>query len=77
MIASIYDQVFFPYLVPGLFGGVGLVVWGAFQEKLMDRLIALLVGILPIWGGLVFGVAAGFVALVSRGELPLHGFFGD
>lgn len=53
------------------------MVWGAFQEKLLVRLISPLVGILPVWGGLVFGVAAGFAALVSRGELPLDGFFGD
>jgi hypothetical protein len=46
-----YNQVLATYLVPGLVGGAGLVVWGAFQEKLMVRLITLLVGILPIWSG--------------------------
>jgi hypothetical protein len=65
-----YNQVLATYLVPGLVGGAGLVVWGAFQEKLMVRLITLLGGILPFWGALISGVAKGHSAWQESSDPP-------
>ena len=69
-----YNQVLFTYLVPGLVGGVGLVVWGAFQKKLLVRLITVLLGILPIWGALIIGVAKGYSAWQESPDPPAEAF---
>jgi hypothetical protein len=58
-----YNQVLATYLVPGLVGG-------AFQEKLMVRLITLLGGILPFWGALISGVAKGHSAWQESSDPP-------